>query len=209
VNRNALIAIAVVCILAVAFIILRQPSGSGQPDSPTAKTISSATAIPTTKPIATATATPTKIPPTATPAKPTTAPATTEPPKPTALPTATANPIQGVLWQWTSVKNQSTGNTQNIPDPASYTISFKADGTTEGKADCNSYKGTYSQQYGFSINITTTTTAYCGEGSLEQEYLQLLRSTAAGGPDGAGGLALETAGGEQRMSFVNGGSAPK
>ena len=29
------------------------------------------------------------------------------------------------------------------------------------------------------------------------------------GPDGAGNLALETAGGEQRMLFKNGGPAPK
>ena len=29
----------------------------------------------------------------------------------------------------------------------------------------------------------------------------------AGGPDGAGNLALETAGGEQRMVFKNGGAA--
>jgi hypothetical protein len=32
---------------------------------------------------------------------------------------------------------------------------------------------------------------------------------AAGGPDGAGNLALETDGGEQRMLFKNGGPAPK
>jgi hypothetical protein len=31
----------------------------------------------------------------------------------------------------------------------------------------------------------------------------------AGGPDGAGGLALENAGGEQRMLFQNGGPAKK
>ena len=37
-------------------------------------------------------------------------------------------------------------------------------------------------------------------------YLQLLSSVAAGGPDGAGNLALETAGGAQRMLFKNGGA---
>jgi hypothetical protein len=39
--------------------------------------------------------------------------------------------------------------------------------------------------------------------------LQLLSNIAAGGPDGAGGLALETAGGAERMLFKNGGPAPK
>ena len=49
---------------------------------------------------------------------------------------------------------------------------------------------------------------YCGDTSLDQQYLGLLGSVAAGGPDGAGGLALENAGGEQRMLFKNGGPAP-
>ena len=48
-----------------------------------------------------------------------------------------------------------------------------------------------------------------GEASQDQLYLALLRSMAAGGPDGASNLALETAGGEQRMLFKNGGPAPK
>ena len=49
--------------------------------------------------------------------------------------------------------------------------------------------------------------AYCGETSMDTQYLQLLGSVAAGGPDGQGGLALETAGGAQRMEFQNGGKA--
>jgi hypothetical protein len=35
----------------------------------------------------------------------------------------------------------------------------------------------------------------------------ICRTTSAGGPDGTGDLALETAGGEQRMEFINGGVA--
>ena len=45
--------------------------------------------------------------------------------------------------------------------------------------------------------------------SLDQQYLAFLSSVAAGGPDGAGNLALETAGREQRMLFKNGGIAPQ
>ncbi len=58
-----------------------------------------------------------------------------------------------------------------------------------------------------SLKITTSTMAQCPPDSLSTQYLQLLGSVAAGGPDGAGGLALETAGGEQRMMFKNGGPA--
>ena len=127
---------------------------------------------------------------------------------PTAAP-APANSITGIVWQWISVTNQTTKQTTTVPTPASYTIIFNAAGTLTGKADCNSFSGTYSQTGGFTIKLGPTTMAACGEASLDQQYLQLLSSIAAGGPDGAGGLALETAGGEQRMLFKNGGAAPK
>jgi len=41
--------------------------------------------------------------------------------------------------------------------------------------------------------------AACDQGSMDSQYLSLLDDVAAGGPDGAGGLALETAGGVQRF----------
>ena len=119
-----------------------------------------------------------------------------------------ANTITNILWQWTSVSNRTTGATTTVPDPQDYTITFRDDGTLNGQADCNTFTGTYSQADGFSITLGAVTTAACGDGSLDQQYLQLLGAVAAGGPDGTGNLALETAGGEQRMLFVNGGAAP-
>jgi heat shock protein HslJ len=123
---------------------------------------------------------------------------------------ATSTPtdsIQGIVWQWTSLTNKTTGETTTVSNPESYTITFNADGTLNGQADCNTFNGTYSQDNGFTITLGATTMAYCGEASLDQQYLTLLGSIAAGGPDGAGGFALETAGGEQRMLFKNGGAA--
>jgi heat shock protein HslJ len=105
------------------------------------------------------------------------------------------------------VTNQTTKETQTVPNPENYTIIFNADGTLTGRADCNSFSGAYSQTNGFTIKLGSSTMAYCGEASLDQQYLALLSSVAARGPDGAGGLALETAGGEQRMLFKNGGVA--
>ena len=127
-------------------------------------------------------------------------------PVPTPTPT---NSIQNIMWQWASLTNQTTDVKTTVPNPESYTISFYPDGTLAGKADCNNFTGTYSQQNGLIITLGATTMAFCGEDSLDQQYLQLLGSIVAGGPDGAGGLALETAGGEQRMLFKNGGPAPK
>ena len=115
--------------------------------------------------------------------------------------------IQGVLWQWFSLTNQTTRETQTIPNSENYTITFNADGTLTGKADCNNFTGTYSQENGFKITLGASTMAFCGEASLDQQYLTLLSNVAAGGPDGAGNLALETAGGEQRMIFNNGGQS--
>ncbi len=117
------------------------------------------------------------------------------------------NSITNILWRWTSSANSSTGEKIEVPNPQDYTIAFNEDGTLSGQADCNTFTGTYSQESGFSITLGAITMAACGENSLDQQYVALLGSIAAGGPDGAGGLALETAGGEQRMLFVNGGAA--
>ena len=123
--------------------------------------------------------------------------------------TAPADSTTGIVWQWVNVTNQTTKQTTTVPSPENYTITFNTDGTFVGKADCNSISGTYSQTNGFSIKVESTTMAYCGDTSLDQQYVTLLGSVAAGGPDGAGGFALETAGGEQRMLFKNGGAATR
>lgn len=91
--------------------------------------------------------------------------------------------------------------------PGELHYQLQADGTLNGKADCNTFTGTYSQESGFTITLGATTMAFCGEASLDQQYLTLLGSVVAGGPDGQGNLALETPGGEQRMLFENGGPA--
>jgi heat shock protein HslJ len=164
--------------------------------------------------------TPVAIQPMATPPSPTAMPTSDRPTSvpvtipavptatvPVTAPPQTTNPIQGINWQWVSVTDQSTGQTSVVPNLQQYTISFTADGFVNGTADCNSYTGIYSQASELTITVTTMTMATCPEGSLEQQYLQLLGSVAGGGPDGSGNLALETAGGAQRMLFQNGGPA--
>lgn len=115
---------------------------------------------------------------------------------------STADGITGVVWQWETVTSQDTNETTTVPNPENYTIEFNEDGTFNGQADCNQIAGTYSTESGFTITLGPSTLAFCGEASLDQQYLDLLSNVAAGGPDGSGGLALETAGGQQRMSFV-------
>lgn len=129
------------------------------------------------------------------------------PPATPVPPTAPSNTITNIVWQWTSLTNRTTSETTKVANPPAYTIILRDDDTLSGQADCNTFTGTYSQETGFSITLGTMTMAACGEDSLDQQYLQLLGEVAAGGPDGAGGLALETAGGEQRMLFTDGGPA--
>ena len=137
------------------------------------------------------------------------APAAAAPAVSTAAPTATpGSTITNTLWQWMSVTNKTTKVTTTVMNPENYTLIFQDDGTLSGKADCNNFTGTYSQEGGLTITLGATTQAACGEGSLDQQHLELLSAVVAGGPDGQGNLALENAGGEKRMLFVNGGAAP-
>ena len=115
--------------------------------------------------------------------------------------------ITNTIWQWESVTDQPTGETTTVTDPENYTLIFRDDGTFSGQADCNNISGTYTNEGGFILTLGPSTMAACGEDSLDQQYLDLLNSVVAGGPDGAGGFALEWAGGEKRMEFSDGGEA--
>ena len=150
--------------------------------------------------------------PTAVPEEPTAVPATEEPTEePTAVPTeepaAADVSYTGIVWEWVDVVNRGTNETITVPNPENYTLVFNEDGTFTGTADCNNIAGTYSTDSGFSLTLGPSTAAFCGEESLDTLYLDLLGRIVAGGPDGGGGFALETAGGEERMNFRNGGEA--
>ena len=111
------------------------------------------------------------------------------------------------VWEWERVTDQPTGETTTVPNPENYTLIFRNDDTFSGKADCNEISGTYTQEGGFFLTLGPSTMAFCGEDSLDQLYLELLNGVVAGGPDGAGGFALEWGAGEKRLEFSDGGSA--
>ena len=129
------------------------------------------------------------------------------PPATPVPPAAQSNSITDIVWQWQTFNDVAAGTSMRVDDPSKYTIVFYADGTTTGQADCNTFSGTYSQANGFTIAVTPDVMAACDLGSMDQQYLNLLDDVAAGGPDGAGGLMLQTAGGAQQMLFSNGGGA--
>lgn len=132
----------------------------------------------------------------------------TVPTEPAPAAPATSNDIQGIVWQWQTMNDTAADTSMRVDEPEQYTIIFNVDGTTQGQADCNTFTGTYSQDGGFFITVRSDVMAACDAGSLDQQFLTLLGDVVAGGPDGAGGLMLQTAGGAQSMLFSNGGAVP-
>ena len=133
-----------------------------------------------------------------------------EEPEATTAPAEPADPdaVTDVVWEWVSVADQPARETTEVPNPENYTLILREDGTFNGSADCNQISGSYTNDSGYSFTLGPSTMAACGPDSMDQQYLELLGSVVAGGPDGIGGFALETAGGQFRMKFRNGGAAP-
>jgi heat shock protein HslJ len=118
--------------------------------------------------------------------------------------------LTDTVWQWVRVAESSTHAATEVPNPENYTIILREDGTFSGTADCNVIGGTYTnpEEGVIDFQLGVSTLAFCGEGSLDQQFLALLDGVVAGGPDDEGGLGFETAGGAQRMTFQDGGPAP-
>jgi heat shock protein HslJ len=116
--------------------------------------------------------------------------------------------LTGTIWQWENVTIAGE-DTQTVTNPAAYTIVFNEDGTLNGMNDCNSYSGSYTtENNGIQIQPGASTAAFCGEESMDLLFSQSLGMIVAGGPDGTGNLALESAGAERRMIFSDIGAAP-
>jgi heat shock protein HslJ len=128
-------------------------------------------------------------------------------PPPASAPSTSSSDITNIIWKWQKLEDVASGSSTRVDDPNKYTIVFYDDGTTTGQADCNTFSGTYSQDNGFTIQVTPDVMAACDQGSMDQQFLTLLEDVVAGGSDGAGGLMLQTAGGAQKLSFSNGGPA--
>ena len=121
---------------------------------------------------------------------------------------ADPNVVTDIVWEWESVSDQQTQETTDVPDPENYTLIMREDGTFSGTADCNQISGTYTTENGYFFTLGPSTMAACAPDSLDQQYLDLLGRVVAGGPNGSGGFALETAAGGDRLEYRNGGAAP-
>ncbi|MBP1908502.1 META domain-containing protein [Methanolobus bombayensis] len=83
--------------------------------------------------------------------------------------------IADIEWQWSELVEDETDRQSAIPNPESYTISFEKDGTYYIKADCNQGSGSYTlKENALTLVPGPITLAYCGQDSLDDQYLSLL-----------------------------------
>lgn len=89
---------------------------------------------------------------------------------------ADAQKIVSTIWLWNGFKDESDENNIVVPNPESYRLHLRADGTFTFQADCNAGNGSYELD-GNSLTfnpLMATTLAECGKGSLYNTYLRLL-----------------------------------
>ncbi len=151
--------------------------------------------------------------PTLTPA-PTAVPTPTKIPIPTAEPSPTAvkdiiavDQLAGIAWQWTEMSQNALLDPILVPEPGKYTVIFHPNGLVSVQADCNSAGGIYILENNLlTIDLGAQTLSFCGEESLDQQFLSLLgKSREVGLEDGRLLLALSEEAGE--MGFQSGGAA--
>jgi len=138
-----------------------------------------------------------------------TVPPPTSMPEPTTAPTPQADvaSITGILWKWESFQGTAGQNDISVPNPGAYTLALFADGSLSIKADCNTVGGSYTTQgASLAIELGAATMAYCGDDSLDQQYLSLLGQVAAFVLDGDR-LVLNLQADAGNMVFASGGPA--
>ncbi len=94
----------------------------------------------------------------------------------------TAETLSQTSWAWTSLAETAPAAQSVVPTPEKYTIFFEEDGTVNINADCNVVGGTYVIRNNGTlvIELGPSTMAFCGEESLDQQFLLLLGQVASG-----------------------------
>lgn len=155
-----------------------------------------------TEPAASPEAAPTAAPVAATEVAPAEAQAT-----PSADQVMSENPLVGTVWEWAALIKIKPATQSVVPDPASYTATFQADGQILIKADCNNALATYTLEGdALTIQLGPVTRAACPPGSLSAEFLTALSKVSGYMIDG-GDLILRLGASDGSMIFRNGGPA--
>ncbi len=82
--------------------------------------------------------------------------------------------LQGTEWRLVSLVRPD-GRQVSVGDPSRFTVSFVADGSALARADCNSCFGSWSASgSALSMGPIGCTKMYCGDESLDRDYLAAL-----------------------------------
>ncbi len=113
--------------------------------------------------------------------------------------------IAGVEWQWSELKETQPTGQSVVPDPDNYTLVFQPDGMIDIQADCNLVGGSYTlEDDSLSLELGPSTMAFCGEESLDQQYLASLDNVESASLED-GHLVLHLKDDAGKMVFNNGG----
>jgi heat shock protein HslJ len=83
--------------------------------------------------------------------------------------------IINIAWQWTELIETEPASQSLVPDPERYTLLFRSDGTLQIQADCNVVGGSAALEGDrLAITLGPSTMAFCGEESLDRQFLELL-----------------------------------
>ena len=114
--------------------------------------------------------------------------------------------ITAIQWQWAELTETEPASQSVVPNPEDYVLVLNADGSASLKADCNMVSWTYTLE-GSNLTFNTlgpSTLAYCGDDSLDQQYLGLLgKGGTVSLADGR--LVLDLNENAGQMVFDNGG----
>lgn len=123
------------------------------------------------------------------------------------MPEAAAVDITNIVWQWTEFQDTAGENNIMVDNPENYTVTFLADNQVSIKADCNMVSGSYTLDgSSLTIQLGPSTMAFCGEESLDQQFLEKLGFVAAYVMDGEN-LVMNLQADAGNMIFANGGAA--
>jgi heat shock protein HslJ len=115
--------------------------------------------------------------------------------------------LSGILWKWESYTGTGGQGDITVSSPDSYTMVFIPSGELAIQADCNVVSGSYTQSgSALSLELGPSTMAFCGEESLDQQYLSLLNGVSAYVMS-EGKLVLNLSADAGSMTFQNGGPA--
>ncbi len=118
----------------------------------------------------------------------------------------TSADLININWQWADLIETEPAAQSAVPTPEKYTITFFENNTLFIKADCNNISGTYTLEGNLlTMEMGPTTQVFCGETSLDQQYIALLSSVV--GAEGENGRLILITSENARMGFNNGGTA--